>query len=572
MPVSLPRGVQVSPYEKAIYSDFTGGLDYVADEHALDAKYSPDSENVDFLPGGGVRSRKVVAPFHTDDWTTGIEGIGARVLSLGRYETDTGSSYVMMGTSHHHIRAVLNGGGASTDVLNPGGVSTNTWRGCQINDKWYVVDGRTASRVWNGTTWTTLGQTFNDNEAAPDDGDMPIADFIAYYHGRCILARTIEAGVSYPSRVRFSHAVVQGKGEQDWKTNAYADLAVGNDGQGISAMVTNGQALFIFKQSSVYQMTGFDPTDLSFNTLDATIGTPNPDAVVATESAVYFWDLRMGLCRITRTPIGSSVLWQVEPISSRILDLIRSGVIDNSRSDEFAVGSDGDRVWVTVPWTEGETRVLVLDLRTGGWTRYKLNLGPYLNYIPVNGPQRFIAFNRDATRGNRVLILGVEGETDDFGSGPVPFQSYWRTAWLHNNLPHTPKRWVWGTIVLETRGNLTLVFSSDWSSGNTIGSTQLGLDLPLTVPFTFGTSGFPTGALERLTPDAPLTAVPDQLAKDGEAVFQSDHPYADDVDFPIPAAKQRSSEAIQVLLVGPSGFRWVVNSLSLNYWVEAKQG
>jgi hypothetical protein len=71
--------------------------------------------------------------------------------------------------------------------------------------------------------------------------------------------------------------------------NVYAD-----DGDEVTALVRDKTGLLVFKNNHLYLMTGRTPDEISFNELtvedsDTGVGSPHPNAIVATDMGVFFY-------------------------------------------------------------------------------------------------------------------------------------------------------------------------------------------------------------------------------------------------------------------------------------------
>lgn len=561
---ALPR-TQLRPYETSAYVDFTGGLDYSRPQDFSDPKFASESYNVRPLPEGGFGSRDAVTFYNRDDFTV-------EASTLGWWQwADAGYSYVAVGMSDGSFRSIqVDGGYSNADkAAGPGG----PFRFIQVNNLPYLLgDGVAALATTTTIGDTPLGTAWNPeagfSELVPTTGNMPMGRLGEVYHGRMWLADIWEGGVPYHNRVRWSYPLVSGGGEQSWKQAYYNDIDPGQDGQTITGMKASGSSLFVTKQHSTYQITGFTVEDVTFSPVSRSIGAANADAMAELGGALYVWDSVAGLHSITRAPVGGNTpMFDVNIISGQLTPLLQTGTIDQTRNDEVRVGATvgryGPEVWVVLPWFDGTRRTYVYDVQMKCWFRYGLDLGAFLHIPAAEGWSEFVAIDR---AGTRILKLNQVGALDDFGSGPVGFETAFTTARLHGNKPFEPKRHDLLRFVASGTGSLNVEVAKDWDASAVFQSGPAVLSTDAGDPFILDSSELVEAPKEkRLGPtdvetDEPCAdVVGDVLVGDSSAGLT--------VDIRL---KHTTAYSLTLTFRGGPGNVWAVHALSLYYHALAR--
>jgi hypothetical protein len=442
MPYKTPS-VRYIPHVLLIRTnDFRAGLNLRANAFQLQDGESPDLLNVNLDPSGGIATRKSAQIVnsvaltnvptsiytHTDGATKQfLVGNGTLTsYSTGANFTDSGKTWASSGLQ----RAVT--------FKNPASAASVT----------YVVNGADAPSRWNGSTFTALTQTFNDNIAAPTNGNMPIAACITSHYGYVWIANTVESATAFTSRVRWS----QPNKPEDWRTNDFIDIDVGRDGDVITALVPYRDRLLVFKRNSVWAIYGSSPDTFQVVPVTQKYGAISQEATAATEKGVYFFSWPDGVLHYD----GSAVSWLFE----RLAPAIQNGTIPGAQQAAIAIGWLRQRLYVSIPYSTSatsNTHTLVFDPTLGakgGWTLQDLPLGPMLEWRQAGAATQYLAcgvIDRAASPAavKRVLKLEQSGVQDNFGSGLVDFTSYYATKWFDASTPPVKKAWKRPTFVVS---------------------------------------------------------------------------------------------------------------------------
>jgi hypothetical protein len=410
--------VAASAFKIASLRDFTGGLNLHADQFTLAPNESPDLLNVDIDERGGVRMRG-----GSDNFGTSSPGT---LNSLWAYY-DSGSTAQVMGNDTTAGNVVYGTGGGWTTAYTDAANKTLVKTAATFNDLCYIQDGTAVARKWNGTTKTDLGTTFVDNLAAPTGGNMPKAKLIASHSGYVWVANTNEAGTAYRNRVRWSHP----NRAEDWRTNDYIDVNIGQDGDEIKAIVPDGDRLLVFKKYSTWAIYGTDVDSFFVQQVSTSVGTQSAYSVCRTPYGTFFWNVGDGVYLAA----GNKIEW----VFDRIKPTVDSTDID--MTGNVFLRWLGRRLWVTVEWGTGRN-ALVFDPaigRNGAWTRYDFNATLLLHFMPSTGPVPLV-FN-SSNYLQQVDMLSTYTDTLIEGGAANHISSYYRTSWVDGGMPAIVKRW-----------------------------------------------------------------------------------------------------------------------------------
>lgn len=419
----MPRQVKLEAS-----SDFRPGLNLRADAFQLLPGESPDLLNVDVDPRGGFRLRHGVTPINstlltadaTEIWTyaNGASVDQILVRDATRVSSSTGGNFTTQKTY---------------------GSAPATIRAATMNNKNYWVAGDVAVVKWDGTTASDLAATFNDDFTAPDDGDMPRAKLIAVWNNHCWVANTIESSTAHPNRIRFSHP----NRAEDWRTDDWIDISVGQDGDEITALVPAGDRLLIFKRQSVHAIFGYDFSSFNVVPLVQTTGATRQEAVTVSDDGVVYWfNWPSGVFSYD----GKSVKWEFE----RLIPLIQDGTIPAEYQAKIACGWLDHRLWVSVPEDAAtvNSASYVFDPslgKQGGWVKYDLALHAMREWKRDDSD----AVQLGCGVGNKlVLNLITALYQDNFGSN-VDIVCRYRTHWFDGGSSVFKKRWRRPEFVLE---------------------------------------------------------------------------------------------------------------------------
>lgn len=336
-------------------ADFTGGLNFRADQFQLAPNESPSMLNVEIDPRGGVFSRAGYKAKHSTAIETSIpywnpkrlynfKGTSPQIMLTTGYVPSSptsfdGAVYYSSGGNFTKMTAVISAVQVPMPVTNESGAAMTTWgttlymapglatANCY---KWNVGDTNATALTASGPTWQPYAQ--------PTGGFMPRASLCVAHANKMFVADTYEDGVVYSNRLRWSHEGLP----EDWMQEDYIDIEAGGDGiRGI--FIVDGQ-LLIFKPKAVYLLMGYDADSFQLVELSTSLGIDYPTQAVASDTGVYFFDYPNGLYYYTRNSIID------------IFDKIRPIIINNEVSaaglKSISCSWVNQRLWLSLPYRD----------------------------------------------------------------------------------------------------------------------------------------------------------------------------------------------------------------------------
>jgi hypothetical protein len=421
-------------------ADYTGGLNTRGNAFQLANNETPDCLDVDLQIGGGFVQRKVVVPWGTSTpsvgmqnmWTYGSPGTSQQVVGQG---TD-GKLYWSTGTTWTNISSTVHSGLCTA---------------AEMNGDLYICDGVGAPIRWTGSAGTALGQSWNETiggEGA-NDGNMPIAKLITNHMGMMFLASTTESGTAFTNRIRWSHPGFP----EDWRQEDFIDIDVGRDNDFITAIIEYRERLYIFKNSSTYELTGYSPATFQVVPLVQDIGCVGPLALCLSDVGLFTFSWPQGVFLDKGTG--------PYPIFDKIRPMIRDGFIPEAYASKIALAYvNNQNVWCAVPWQAAtvNTRVLVYDpwiwkqrymrFLQGPWYPYSMPISCFTTLVSTSAGYQYLAAHSSAARVGQLEQIGVQ---DNWGGGTTSaFQGYYRTDWFDLGQEAVFKRWRHPEFVVRT--------------------------------------------------------------------------------------------------------------------------
>lgn len=457
----MARRVQLAQFR-----DFTGGINYRDDEFEVAENETSDCLNVQIMPRGGFQRRKMITCLNSSDFSSqaarniwpfygnGVTQILVQDGNDAKYSTGSGTFTAI------NPDALTVAAGSRMRAASMARVSSASSERCYIQ--------RNAEQVawkWDGTTAAVLADAhgaYNDTISAPAGGKMPKAKYIVTHAGFMFHANTVEAGTAKTSRVRFSHP-----GEpEDYRTNDYFDVGA-DDGDSVTGLCSLHNQLFIFKNRSVWMLSGYDSNTFQLTKVTDSAGAVSQEAICRNENDVFFYDAARGVFRLTPSPRGVAIAdttWMWD----KILPIITDHTIPPAYSAKVCIAWIDARLWVAVPWLTSTVpkRMFVWDPscgREGAWYPYEfgapsatLEIGPMLEWRPPSVQPLLLMTGNDC-KDVFQLEVSLTATTDDVahGSTGAP-QSYFRTAWFNLGLPGVKKRFRKSSFTLDADDSYSL--------------------------------------------------------------------------------------------------------------------
>ena len=339
--------------------DFTGGLNFRADQFQLAPNESPGMLNVEVDPRGGVFSRagyqiKNPSPIvFTGTWNPkGLYNYkypaAPQIMLTTGYQVTgpyDGRVYVSSGGNFSYLNS------ASSTPLNV--KSINGAGMTQWEDTLYIALGKDAPNMYKwivgqtyATPLTASGPTWQPYQL-PVGGYMPRAEHTVAHANKLFVANTKEYNsdatptlTAYPNRLRWSHE----SSPENWFQDDYIDIIAG--GEGIRAIkIVDGQ-LMIFKPKAIYLLMGYDADSFQLVEVSTNLGVDTPQQAVAGNGGVYFFDWPQGLYFYNRNGIND--------IFERIRPIIINNEVNAQHTDQITLSFIRNRVWISLPYTATE--------------------------------------------------------------------------------------------------------------------------------------------------------------------------------------------------------------------------
>lgn len=406
----------------AYHNDFTGGLNLRTQRQGLAENETPDCMDVDFNARGGITLRRGYLNVTADSNLSTTAG-----YLVGQYQdllfgvSNVGRLWTWDGSTATHVATAITSNTTSEYVR------ADQWNSTLHFANTYSAGTTLVMRTWNGTSFTTLGNTVNNNYTAPAGGMAPLARLVANHGGHMWWADTVEAGTRYRSRIRYSHPLQPG----DFADADRFDIEP-DDGDQITAIIPFRGQLMVFKRKAVYAMYGANRDDFIPERISATAGAWSQECVCTSQTHVFWW-----------TPDGDILAYDGSTISSvgnKISTLVSDGTVAPGGDHKLAFAEG--RLWAMFACTDGTRRTYVWDPRIGegAWTRYN---------VPVTN----IVWWRRSNGSNGVMarILGQAGVADwnrpsqitDFTATgtTVVIPGYYSTSWFFADDTALLKRW-----------------------------------------------------------------------------------------------------------------------------------
>lgn len=415
--------------------DFTGGLNLRSDQFQLADNESPEMLNVEVDPRGGVFSRGGMARINTAN----VSGTW-NPQKLFTFDSAFGRKLLL--ANHNKIynyvspdfATIKNGTGADITASGFHGFCVASW-----GQTLYMVCGNTGTQggfVWDGlNAAVSLGPSgsspnaWQSRSSAPA-GKIPQAEHVVVHANKLFVANTREATVTHPNRIRWSDEALP----TNWVQSDYIDIFGG--GAEITGMAVVNGVLAIFKEKAIYVLYGYSSVigDEDFRLVQVSndIGCSNHNAMVATESGIFFYSARKGLFFFDGTNLNNIF----EPMRSAF-DL---GFINNAAPNAVSVSALGRRIWLSLPYStdgsapENPTINLVYDPSLGSYTMFKTADGygvvDGIDYRLDSGEEWRLMCHPTVPAVLRVDRFGLDHDKILAGGVESGFETVYRTKWF----------------------------------------------------------------------------------------------------------------------------------------------
>jgi hypothetical protein len=449
--------------------DWTGGLNLRRNQFQLADNESPDMLNVDVDPRGGFFTRKGWLRWNPGDIVDPTT-IVWQPRNAAVHNQANGDQVIYVTNDH-----LVYSAGNDRIFTQLSGINAQAAPHCADFAAWgdymYIATGmfNTPYRRLRTDAPQALAQAFSEVDA-PVHLTMPKAEFVAPHGGYLFCAVTSESGQNYFARVRWSHP----NKPDSWRAGDYIDIDSG--GGKITGIMSFRDHLLIFKTNSMWALYGYDDDSWQLIKVSMSVGCPSVTAITRSETAAYFFSAsdKGGVYGYS----GENPIYMSENLRPALEDIIAY--------ENVFVSWAGRRLWVGVPWikevgpTAEVTSLFVFDpdIGDGAWTMYRCAIGAVgivLDGSDVNSKFPLAVLWSDeaavmvtldriedaydsilelsvlGTNAGEYLVTGLDEDIGISGSDPPgdPFETYYRTRWLHAGWPDRKKSWRRPTFVVR---------------------------------------------------------------------------------------------------------------------------
>lgn len=409
--------------------DFTGGLNFRADQFQLADNESPKMLNVEIDPRGGVFSRggyqRINATAVSGTWSPKrlhkFTGATPRVmLTTGsRVYQSTGTNFSVLEFS----------AGNEIVVTQTHGASFANW-GSDL----YIATGMSGAGAYSWITTDTYATAidvlttshWNNNYNSPGSNRFPKANLLVVHANKMFAASTHVNGTDYPNRLRWSHE----DSPKDWAEADYIDIVGG--GNGITGLAVVAGSLMIFKPNATYLLLGYDSSDFRLVELSSHLGAAHPLAVVASDRSVYFYSNPEGLYEFDGTRLAD--------LFGNIRPAVDLGYFNGASPTSVTLSWIGHRLWMSAPYSSGSlattpTVNFVYDPsigRIGAFTMFQSadSCGLVGGCDYTNASEQNSSLMIHPTQPYVLAVDKYNLDSDNITGTATSFTSYYRTKWF----------------------------------------------------------------------------------------------------------------------------------------------
>jgi hypothetical protein len=418
--------------------DFTGGLNFRADQFQLKDNESPDMLNVEIDPRGGVFSRGGQRRLNG----TAISGTWAPKRLVPFYGT---TPTLMLATATKLYRCTSDS--FSTLQYSSGNdITCSSGKGADVA-QWgktlYIVNGSSSvGYKWETADTYATALTANASGAWQTDVStqthIPKSDHIIVHANKMFVASTNENSVSYPNRLRWSIE----NGPASWDEDDYIDIQGGGDG--ITALAVVSGNLVIFKPNAIYVLFGYSTANFQVVELSATLGVDSKRHVAVTEKGIFFYVRKQGIYFYN----GSSL----EYLFENIKPIFDANYVNNSNIESISLSWVGQRIWLSLPYstsssgTESDsTTNFVFDpsINNGSYTLFKHqdDKGLVSGCEWTDNADNDYRLMMHPTLPRVIIVDLYEENSDRTETTDVSFTSYYKTKWQDGGNYVQKKMW-----------------------------------------------------------------------------------------------------------------------------------
>ncbi len=354
------------PWSKFSYFSNWAGLNDNLSTTEIQDNEATDIQNITFDTGGALKKRFGYLTLPSDSVRKASTGTVVCVNGLAFFKKDNGNRYLVAVSNADAVMAVT-----KKDYAAGGGLIAGAWTNIDgypastsytnnlqpsfavASDQIVFTSGFTTDKPFK---WTGTGIV----SRVTNDVDLPNASMVVY-HKNIMFA---SGNDSWPSRVYFSNL----DDIDTWDVLDFFDVQT-SDGSKVTGMISALDALYIFKEKSIWRLSGTNKDDYTLQKMVDGIGTLSNGSIKVVNGVIYFTTPQNDVAIYDG---GFTVKFISQKIRSTIggLSFSRAG---NTRGLAFSSYKYNDFDYYVSTSLEGSAsnnRVLLFDTAYNAWTKF----------------------------------------------------------------------------------------------------------------------------------------------------------------------------------------------------------
>ncbi len=351
---------------KFSYFSSWGGLNDQQSTTEIADNEATDIQNIIFDTGGALKKREGYLTLPYESPRKVATGTAVCVNGLSFYEKANGSKY-LVALCNNDSKATLMKKTWTSGVGMAGGV-------------WDNIDNGTLSAVYTDNLQPDFAVAedilvFTAGDVSPpyayngsgraykltSDADVPSGSMVEYHKNQLF----VSGNSTYPSRVYFSKL----DDITDWTSTDFFDVQT-SDGTNVRALLSAYNALYIFKDNSIWRLSGYERDSFILEKMVDGVGTLSNASTVATAKGIFFTSSQNDMCVYDGN-------YTIKFISSKIANTVKNLNMTRAlyvRGLGFSTYRFQDNdYYVSVTTADGavNNRLLVFDTYYNAWTKFK---------------------------------------------------------------------------------------------------------------------------------------------------------------------------------------------------------
>ena len=358
----------------------SGGLNDSASAIAIADNEAADLQNVVFTTSGNWKTRDGYSKLSTSAVTSVTVSSQLSGTGLKFYKKSDGSRYIVGIFANDTIKKMDYGSSGPDGIWDD--ITGTITISVTNNDLASFAVGEDTLIIEDGVNTTPPYKWNGSNTASLLSGSPPNAKIVSYHKNMAFAA----GNNTNPSTLYFSDV-----GDiENWTSGLSGNVSVEtNDGSTIRAIMPGFDALYIFKDNSIWRLTGDDKDTFVLQRMVSDLGVTSPRAVglignefifTSSQGNVYIYDGSIG----------------VKLISSKIDGTLESSNFNRFQYVSSDVFDDDYYLAISTVGSNEHDRIMVFDTFNNAWTKF----------VGINANS--IALAEDGT-GQNILVFADYG-------------------------------------------------------------------------------------------------------------------------------------------------------------------